>query len=102
MVQATDLWDGDDVPDSGWLYRTAIRAILVEREVRPGTVVVVEVGGQDAIQVAFVEHHDVIETLAPNRTDDTLDVRILLGCLRCCDDLSNSHGLDTLAEALTI
>ena len=45
MVQATDLWDGDDVPKSGGLYRTAIRAILVEREVSPGTVIIVEVGG---------------------------------------------------------
>ena len=52
--------------------------------------------------MAFVEDHDVIETLAPNRTDDTLDVRILPGRSWCCDDLSNSHCLDALAEALTI
>jgi phospholipase C len=42
--QSNNPWDGDDVPKHGRLYRTAIRAILVEREVRQGTVVVVDVG----------------------------------------------------------
>jgi hypothetical protein len=32
---------------------------------------------EDAAQMALVEDHDVVETLAANRTDDALDVCIL-------------------------
>jgi hypothetical protein len=66
MVQATDLWDGDDVTQRGWLYRTTLRAILIEREMGSRAVVVIEVRGQDAMQMSLVEDDDVIQTLAPN------------------------------------
>jgi hypothetical protein len=41
------------------------------------SVVVVDARGEDAAQMALVEDHDVLETLAANRTDHTLDVYIL-------------------------
>jgi hypothetical protein len=66
MVQATDLWDGDDVTQRDWLYRTTLRAILIEREMGSRAVVVIEVRGQDAMQMSLVEDDDVIQTLAPN------------------------------------
>src|SRR5713101_9779729 len=44
---------------------------------RAGALVIVDIRGQDATQVALVEDHDVIETLAANRTDHTLDARVL-------------------------
>lgn len=66
MVQATDLWDGDDVTQRDWLYRTTLRAILIEREMGSRAVVVIEVRGQHAMQMSLVEDDDVIQTLAPN------------------------------------
>jgi hypothetical protein len=44
---------------------------------RAGVLVVVAVRGQDAAQVALVEDHDVIQTLATNRTDYALNARVL-------------------------
>jgi len=44
---------------------------------RARSVVVVDVRGEDAAQMALVEDHDVVETLATNRIDDALDVCVL-------------------------
>ena len=76
-MQATDFWDGDDSSDAAMLNRAGVGAILIEREMCAGSVVVVDIRGQDAAQMALVEDHDVIQTLAANRTDHALDVRVL-------------------------
>ena len=76
-MQATDLWDGDDLSESVWHDRARVRAILVERKMSARSMVVVDVRREDAAQMALVEDHDVIQTLAANRTDDALDVCVL-------------------------
>ena len=50
------------------------RAILIERLMSTGALVIIDVRGEDAAQMAPVEDHDVIQTLAANRTYDVLDV----------------------------
>jgi|SRR5271165_505799 len=77
MMQATDFWDSDDSSDAAMLNRAGVGAILVERKMRAGAVVVVDVRRQDATQMTLVEDHQVIETLAPHRTDHALDVSVL-------------------------
>jgi predicted nucleic acid-binding protein len=39
--------------------------------------VVVDIRGEDATQMALVEDYDVVEALAANRTYDALDVYVL-------------------------
>ena len=78
-MQATDLWDGDDLSDPAWHDRARVGAILVERKMSASALVVVDVRGEDAAQMALVEDHDVIQTLAANRTDHALDVSVLPG-----------------------
>jgi hypothetical protein len=41
------------------------------------SVVVIDVRGEDAAQMALIKDHDVIQTLAANRTDHALDVCVL-------------------------
>jgi len=43
MMWATDLGEGDNPADAGWLDRTLVRAILVKGEVRPGSMVIVHI-----------------------------------------------------------
>jgi hypothetical protein len=43
---------------------------------RPCSVVIVLVRREDAAQMALVEDDEVVETLAPDRPDDSLDIRI--------------------------
>ena len=44
---------------------------------RAAAVIVVEVRGHEAAQMALIKDHDVIQTLAANRTDHALDVCVL-------------------------
>jgi len=77
MVQPAHCRDGDDSAKIPRLDRTNDRAIFFEREMRSGTLVVVDVRGHYAAQVALVEDNYVVETFAANRTDDPLDVSVL-------------------------
>jgi hypothetical protein len=70
MVKATDFSNGDDPTECGPLNRTAIRCILVEREVSARPVIVREVAHQGAAQVLFAKHDDMVETLAPDRAEE--------------------------------
>ena len=78
-MQATDFWDGDNLSDSAWHDRAWVGAILVERKVSTGALVIVDIRGEDAAQMALVEDHEVIQTLAANRTYDALNVCVLPG-----------------------
>jgi hypothetical protein len=40
-------------------------------------VVVAGVGFEDATQIRFVEHQDVVEAFAPDRANEPLDVSVL-------------------------
>jgi hypothetical protein len=64
MMEAADLPEWDNLAGSGWVYRTALRTILGEREMRSRLVVIMKVRGQHAAQVTLIEDDDVIETFA--------------------------------------
>jgi hypothetical protein len=55
MMQAADLRNGDHLSDSGRHDRAWVRTIFVERKMRPGSMVVIDIRGQDAAQMALVE-----------------------------------------------
>ena len=80
MVQAADFWTLRDFARRGELDGPEGGCVLVEREVRARLMVIGEVAGQDSAQVSFAEDEDVIQTLAPDRTDQALGERILPGC----------------------
>ena len=52
--------------------------------------------------MALVEHHDVVQTLAPNRTYHSLDVSVLPRRAWGRDDFRDPHRIDSLAEVLAI
>ena len=64
MMEAADLREWDNLARSRWVYRTALRTILVEREMRSRLVVIVKVRRQHAAQVTLIEDDEVIETFA--------------------------------------
>jgi hypothetical protein len=97
-MQAADLRDRDDPPDATGHDWTWVGAILVERKMGARSVVVVYVPEQNAAQMALIEDDDVIQTLAANRTDHTLDVSVLPGRARRRDDFFDPNRIDPLAE----
>ena len=62
VMQATDFWDGDDSSDAALLKWPGVGAILVERKMRTGALVVVDIRGHNAAQVTLVEDHEVVQT----------------------------------------
>ncbi len=102
MVQAADLRDGNNFAlrrrfDAAWCRRIAI-----QREMRAGRVVVVEILGQDAMQMGLVEHDEMIQTIAAYGTDDRFTRRILQGCPWCNQHFLDAHVLDALLEVVTV
>ncbi len=77
MMKAADLRESYNLARTrrtGW---TRIGAVFGERQVGPGSVVIVEVGRQDPPQVTRVHDDDMIKALPPDRSDDALDIGVL-------------------------
>ena len=69
MMQAADPREGDDLPPIRRLALVEFGRVLVEREVGPGSVIVLEVHAQDAPQVRFCENDDVAEEVPPTQAE---------------------------------
>ena len=65
-------------------------------------VVVREVTAQQASEMPFVEHDDVIEAFSSNRPDDALGEGILPGRSRRDEDLANSQTLHPPCEHVAV
>src|SRR5262249_14796233 len=72
MMQAADFGDRDDQAEFRRLNWPSVGCVLVERKVSPRLVIVDEVTGQNAAQVVFAQHEDMIEALAADRGDEAL------------------------------
>jgi hypothetical protein len=70
----------------GALHRSRLRCVLLQGKVSPATVVVNEVVTQEAAQMGFVQHHDVVEALAAEGADEPFHVGILPRRPRRCLD----------------
>ncbi len=92
MMKSANLWKGDNLALARRLSRARLRAILAERQMSSGSMVIVEVGGKNPPQVPLIEDDDLVQALAPDRTDDPFDVRILPGGSGSRHDLLDAHG----------
>ena len=59
-----DLRNRDDAATWRWLPDSRLGTVVVERKVSAHPVIVREVAGQDAAQVAFAQNEDMVEALA--------------------------------------
>ena len=64
--------------------------------------IVVEVSSENPQQVLFIENDEMIEALATDRSDDSLDVRILPGTLPGGDDLLYAQIRHAAAEVAAV
>ena len=76
MVQPANLRDRNDLTFGRWLNATWDRRVAIQRKMTSGIVIVVEVLGQDAVQMPFVEHDDMIQTIAAYAADHSFAIRI--------------------------
>ena len=58
-----------------WFNIACDRRVVIQRQVRASAMIVIEVIVEDPSKVALVENNAIIEALATDRSDDSLDVR---------------------------
>ena len=92
MVQTANLRDGNDLALGRRFHVAWRRRVAIQGQVTAGVVVVVEVLGQDAMQMAFVQNDDMIQTVAADAADGALAIWILPGRVRCGQDFFYAHA----------
>jgi hypothetical protein len=98
MMEGSDHRRFDDSASVRALHRSWLRGVLLKGEVCAGPVVIDEVPAQQATQMGFVQHHDVVEALTAEGADEPFHVRILPRRPRRCLDFMDPHGLDSPRE----
>jgi len=102
MMQTANHREGDDLPSIDGLSLAWFGGVLVEREVGPATVIVLEILPEDAPQVLLSNHDDVVEAFPPKGADHALAVRILPRGPRRGEDLLDSHRTHSTNEARAV
>src|SRR5438105_2569186 len=80
MMQTADLREGNNIACRGKLYATRPRAVLFEREMRSGVMMILKIARQYAAQVTLFEDDNLIQAFTADRTNETLGVGVLPGC----------------------
>src|SRR6266498_2416530 len=102
MMQATNFGKLHDRAGCRRLDRPDVWRVLVEREMSASPVIVLEVAEQDAAQMPFAENENVIQTLAPDRSDEALGEGILPGAVRRREDFVDPHALHSVPKLLAV
>ena len=77
MMQTADLGEGNNIACGGKLHAARPWAVLVEREMRSGIMVILKIARQDAAQMTLIDDDNVIQAFTADRTDQTLDIWVL-------------------------
>jgi hypothetical protein len=94
--------DGVRNDGAGSLNRTRDRRILLQRPMRSNAVVIGRIVFQNSAQMCPTQHDDVIQTLAPDRSDQPFSKAILPGRTRCDRLVPNPHGAQSPCDDRTI
>jgi hypothetical protein len=85
-----------------WLSIACDWRVSVQGQMCSRFVIVFQVAGNDPPKVTLVENDDVLEALATNRADESLDVRRLPWRPIGDHDLFDAHVLDPFLKELTV
>src|ERR1035438_6771292 len=98
MVQTAHLRDRDHSPEFRRLHFPWLWRVLLQRQMRPGLVIIGKIRGQSAPQTGFVEYDHMIQAFPPNGADQPLDISPLPRRAGSCQHLLNPHVPDLAAE----
>src|ERR1700756_1122599 len=98
MMESADLRNRNDTPSFGRLDRPRLRCVLLQCQVCPDLMIVIEEISKVPVKASFVEYDDVVQALAANGSDDPFDVSALPRRARSGQDLFDTHGLDLMNE----
>ena len=84
------------------LHPSGQGGILAQREVSPGSVVVVHVVLHDPPKLLFASDDDVVEAFSPDRTDHPFDIAVLPGRSSGDRPVSNAHGTQSISKGIAV
>src|SRR3954447_20772082 len=100
MVKTAHLRNADNLSPGGRLDGPGLGRILVQRQMAPAVMVVVEERLQMARQTGLIENDDMIQAFAAYGANHPFYVRTLPGRPWGRQDLFDAHGLHLLHELL--
>ena len=102
VMQAADLREGNNVAFRRRFGAPRCRRIAVQRQMRPGSVIIIEVVREYAVQMTFVQHDQVIQTFSAYGADHAFAVWILPWRAWCNKDFLDAHAFNSLLEVVTV
>ena len=99
-MQTAELLDLDHATGPSGLNRPRLRAIHLERKMRPALVIVREVCCQDTTQVLFAQHDHVIQAVSTNAADQSLAKCILPRTASGSEYFCNAHTIAAMTEVI--
>lgn len=99
-VQATQFSLLDN--DATFHHLAFDRTLFTQSQMRAGSVVIPEIGGPRPLQVPGVEKQEMVQALAPNRSDQPLHISVLPGTLWRNEYLLDTQCLKTTADIIAI
>ena len=98
VMETADLWNRYNSSELWRLDCPRFRRVLTQREVCSGFMIVRHERPDVPMKRGFVENYDVVQALAPNRSDHTLHVRPLPGRSWRRQHFPDAHLLDLSSE----
>ena len=98
VMQTAELLDLDHATGLSGLNRPWLQAIHFERKMRPAFVIVRKICSQDATQVTFAEHDNMVQTIATNTADHSFARRVLPGAVSGSEYFFNAHTIDAMTD----
>src|ERR1039457_1564391 len=86
----------NNVPEA--VDQAPVRCVIAERNMRTPPIIIGGEFRKDPPQVLFVEHDQMIGTLAPDRPDQTFNMAVLPGRAEGRGPIPNAHRLDAASE----
>src|SRR4051794_7073678 len=91
MMPSADLRNRNDTPHFRRLYGPRLRCVLLQSQVCPGSVIVVQELSKMPAKASFIEYDDVVQALADG-SHDPFHIGTLPGRALRRQDLLNPHG----------
>lgn len=102
VVKTADFRSHGDRSSGCLSGRSTIGRVFLEREVCSASVIVPEVGCENAPKMRLVQDDHVIEACPADRADHALDIRILPGTRRRRDDFGDAHARHAAPQHVAI
>ena len=101
-MQSAHFRERDDATLRRRLNTPRRRRVLLQGEMCSRPMIIAEMRGQQTSQMALAEDDDVVQTLAPDGSYQSLRIRILPGASRSGDHLADAHAGDPAPEHVAV